>query len=316
MIGERTTGLPEYLAGRVGIVFATLFVLPAASAYPGYNKMTYSTPEQAEKRARQQLEYYNQLADQEPQLRIVRSVNDLEVVVSTWKTPEITPVVGLVLLMEGADPILTPDDLGNWYQGGLRLVGPAWHGTRYSGGTGDPGPLTALGRKLLAAMAKFNMILDLSHLAEAAYLEAIDTYSGPMIASHSNPRTFLPGDRGLSDKMIRKLAARNGVVGIVLYNRYLNPNWRHGMPRDLVTLDTVVEAIDHVVQLTGDARYAALGSDFDGGFGLDAIPQGMDSIADIEKIAAALERRGYGQADVAAVMYGNWLRVLQDSLPT
>src|SRR5690606_8922892 len=104
--------------------------------------------------------------------------------------------------MEGADTILEPKQVEEWYERGVRAVGLAWMATRYSAGTGAPGKLSSLGRALLEVMASFNMILDLSHMAEDAYLEAVDHYPGVLIASHSNPRKFVNTDRHLSDAMI------------------------------------------------------------------------------------------------------------------
>lgn len=316
LLGERTTGLPEYLNGRVGIIFATLFVMPAENAFPGFYSMTYNSPQQAKQRAMEQVDYYRQLAAQEPRFRLVVSSKDLEAVVSSWiqPGPGQPPQVGLVMLMEGADPILTPQDLPKWHELGLRMVGPAWHATRYSASAGAPGPLSDLGRQLLAEMANLNIILDISHLAPAAALEALDSYAGPLMASHSNAHPFLPTDRGLSDEMIQKLAARGGVIGINLYNRYLLPGWQHGDSRAGVTLDTVAAAMDYVVQLAGSAENVAIGSDFDGGFGLDAIPSGMDTCADFLLIAEALEKRGYTREDIEKVMNGNWLRLLRQGL--
>ncbi len=316
MIGQCTCGLPEYLAGRVGLIFATLFVMPAQYAYPGYQTMTYATQAQADQRARQQLRFYQQLAEREPRLRLVTTANDLESVISGWTDPQPgqEPQVGLLINMEGADPLQSPDDLTQWYQDGLRSIGLAWHATRYSGGTGEPGPLTGLGRRLLPAMAELNMILDLSHLSEQAYLEAVDSYAGPLIASHSNPRRFLPTDRGLSDEMIRKLIARDGVVGLVLWNRYLDPSWTADSSPSLVTLETVGDAIDHVAQLAGDALHVGIGTDFDGAFGAEAIPDGMDSVADLIKLTEVLSRRGYSAHDIEAILHGNWSRILRRCL--
>jgi membrane dipeptidase len=313
VIGERTTGLPDWLVGRVGLVFSTLFVMPQAYAYPGYNRMTYTSPQQAETRAWEQLTFYQQVADEEPFLQLVTDQTSLEAVTKTWLQSGEEPVVGWVLLMEGAEAILTPADLPRWYEAGLRILGPAWKATRYAGGTGAPGPLTRLGYKLLEEMAALNMILDLSHLSEQAYQQAVEVYPGQMIASHSNPRPFNPGDRGLSAPMITQLAQRDGVMGIMPYNRYLQPGWQAGQPR--LPLDTVVDAIDYVVQVTGSARYVALGSDFDGGFGVESLPEGMDTVADLRLIAQGLQERGYSVEEVGLILYSNWLRVLKNSLP-
>jgi membrane dipeptidase len=220
----------------------------------------------------------------------------------------------LVLAMEGADPIREPAELPEWYDRGVRVVGPAWSGTRYAGGTREPGPLTTLGRRLLDRMADLTMILDLTHLAEEAYLQALDRYPGPIIASHSNPRRFRPGDRGLSDQMIALLAERQGVVGIVPLNLFLSPEWQMGDPKEAISITTVADAIDYVAQLTGSSEFVGIGSDLDGGFGAESIPAEMDTVADLHLIADVLGERGYSQTDVENILYANWLRVLQRGL--
>ena len=316
LIGQRTTGLPEYLAGRVGIVIASIFVMPAALAYPGYSSMTYTTAKQAGARAWEQLRYYQNLTKPGSGFVLIKSLLELNKVITQWAhpLPNVKPNVGLLISMEGADPIASPEELGDWYEAGVRAVGPAWRRTRYSGGTGEPGPLTDLGRKLLSEMSQKNMILDLSHISERAFLEAVEIYSGTIIASHSNPRQFLPTDRGLSNEMIHKLVERDGVIGVVLYNRYLKPGWKRGDARSQVTLETVMQVIDAIVQLAGDSHHVALGTDFDGGFGLDSIPFPMDSIADLLDLVDVLRNWGYTDADMDRIFNYNWLRILQQGL--
>lgn len=315
IVGERATGLPEWLSGRIGIIFATLFVMPARREVQPYITMVYSTPAEAESHARRQLAYYHELAEDGSPFRLVTAQKQLDEVLATW-TAESDPsgrLVGLVPLMEGADAITSPADLPGWYQSGLRIVGLSWAATQYAGGTGEPGPLTSLGRQLLNGMAELDMILDLSHVSEEAFLEAVDLYPKSVIVSHSNPHPFLPTDRGLSDAMIKKLAQRDGVIGIVPYNEFLLPGWHPGSPR--ASINRVVEAVDYVAQLTGSSRYVAIGTDFDGGLGPEALPEGMDTIADVQKIISALQDAGYSRSDVQAVARDNWLRILRKTLP-
>lgn len=316
-VGGRTSGLPEWIQGRVGIVLASVFVMPLRRAYGQWRKQVYATPAEAFVRASQQMDAYKALAADEPRIRLILTRDDLNTVVASWnvRDSEEAGAVGLVLSMEGADPIQEPAQAREWYARGLRGVGLAWAATRYAGGAGEPGPLTDLGRELLAVMAEIGMLLDLSHMAEEAYLQSLDLFPGVVIASHSNPRAYLPTDRGLSDEMIRRLAAREGVVGVVPYNRFLKPGWQTGDPREAVSVRTVAEAIDYVAQLTGSSAHVAIGSDFDGGFGVESIPAEMDTIADLAQIAEALLRRGYQAADIEAIMNGNWLRILRRSLP-
>lgn len=315
--GSATCGLPEALLGRVGIIFGTLWTCPAyAKLSP--SDPAYETPAQAYQLALDQYDVYQRLADNCEQIALVRSRADLESVLATWGEGYYlhTHKVGLVLSMEGADGIPEPKAFEEWYERGIRAVGLAWTETRYSGGTGRPGPLTKLGRELLEVMDSFHTILDLSHIAEEAFFEALDMYSGQIIASHSNPRRWRDSDRHLSDAMIRRLAEHDGVIGVVLYNVFLQTGWVKGDPKHKMPLDRVIGAIDHICQVTGSVRHVGIGSDFDGGFGRENIPAEMDTIADLNLIGTRLAARGYSAEDVNAVMSGNFLRVLRTSLPS
>jgi membrane dipeptidase len=163
-------------------------------------------------------------------------------------------------------------------------------------------------------MQRLGMILDLSHMAEESFWQALDAFSGTVIASHSNCRALVPTDRQLSDDMIRALAARDGVIGAVFANRFLDATWTAASERG-VALAEVVRHIDHLCQLTGTARHCAIGSDLDGGFGVESTPDELDSVADLTKLANALTRAGYGEDDISGIMGGNWLRVLRRTLP-
>ena len=167
----------------------------------------------------------------------------------------------------------------------------------------------------MEVMAELGMILDVSHLAEEAFIEAVDRFEGRVVASHANPRARVPGQRQLSDAMIRRLAERDGVVGIVLYNAFLRPGWSKGNPREAVTVAEAAAAVDHVCQVVGDVAHVGLGSDFDGGFGAESAPLEMDTVADLGRIVPALGEMGYGDDEIAAVMGENWLRLLREALP-
>jgi membrane dipeptidase len=319
--GHTMLGWPDWIRGRVAVIFATLFAAPGRRGLGAWDTQCYADPHEAHQRYRIQLERYRRLVEEHPgKFHLIHGLNDLEAVLAGWQAGEAgEPGVGLVILMEGADGVRDPGELPEWFAGGVRILGPAWAGNRYVGGTGEPGPLTPEGRDLLDGMAELGMILDLSHLAEEAALYALDAYPGVLVASHSNARALLPEsrspDRHLSDLVIRRIAEREGVVGIVLGNRFLKGGWQPSEGRQAVTLNHVTAQIDHVCQLTGDARHAALGSDFDGGFGLEAVPSGLDSVADLRLIGEALGARGYSPKAVEAVLGGNWLNLLRRALP-
>ena len=321
--GECLLGWPEYQRGHVAVIFSTLFAAPARKREL-WDSIWYPDFDTAHRLYRDQILLYQKLADSHPdQFRLITSRKELDSVVEHWSTPSQNDEghpVGLVYLMEGADGIRSPHELAEWYELGLRLIGLAWVGTRYCGGTGDPGPLTDDGKKLLAAMADYNFILDLSHMDEAAALEALDRYEGPIMATHSNCAALMKGadtNRHITDRVLRGLIERGGVNGLLPLNSFLKVGWmrKSGSRREEVPLDIYIAHIDHICQLSGNADHAAIGSDFDGGFGLQSIPPELDSIADLPLIASKLHERGYSDSDAQKILGGNWLRFLREHLP-
>ncbi|HLV35571.1 MAG TPA: membrane dipeptidase, partial [Spirillospora sp.] len=223
------------------------------------------------------------------------------------------PPLGFVISMESADPILEPEDLEEWYQAGVRLIGPAHYGMgRYAGGTGVEDGLTERGCRLLDEMARLGVILDLTHLSDKSFWQALERFGGPVIASHNNCRALVPHQRQFSDEQIRAIIERDGVIGAAFDDWMLYPGWIKGVTSTReVTLARVVDHIDHVCQLAGSSAHAGIGSDLDGGFGREQSPCDLDTIVDLQKIAGLLRERGYSDADVAAIMHGNWLRLLR-----
>lgn len=319
--GHTLLGLDEWIEGRVAVVFASLFATPRRRCKGTWDTQCYDDEEGAARLYAAQADAYRKLTEDHPaSFRLVTTGDDLDQILSSWKDrAETQPQVGLVMAMEGADAVLEPGQLDEWYERGVRMLAPAWAGTRYAGGTGDPAPFTSEGFALLDAMADLGLGLDLSHLAEEAVLQALDRFPGVLLASHSNSRELLPDsphpDRHLSDVVIRRLGERDGVIGIVPYNRFLVPGWQPPDGRGSATVDHVIAHIDHVCQLMGDAAHVGLGSDFDGGFGLEAVPIGLDSVADLRSIGDRLRARGYAETDVEGVLSGNWLRLLKRVLP-
>jgi membrane dipeptidase len=160
------------------------------------------------------------------------------------------------------------------------------------------------------------MILDATHLSDASFFEALDRFDGPVLASHNNCRELVPDGRQFSDEQIRLLIDRGAVIGAALDAWMLYPGWIRGRTaRDVVTLDAVVDHIDRVCQLAGNARHAAIGSDLDGGFGTEQAPVGLDRISDLQKLDGMLAARGYPPADIDAIFHGNWLRFFREHLP-
>jgi membrane dipeptidase len=308
--GIATVSLPALLEGRVAVIGGSLYAAPWSKSHPEPIP-TYRTPEEAYHLAVKQIDYYRRLDDEREDVRLLHEETTLDEVLASWKTE--SPQVGIFAVMEGADPIRDPDELAWWVERGLRGVGLSWAaGTRYAGGNARPGGLTDEGHDLLDAMADFHLLLDLSHLWVEAAFEALNRYPGPVVATHANPRAFVDSPRMLTDDLILAIAERGGVIGIVAYNRMLDPEWRYGEPR--LPLTRMVQAIDHICQITGDASFVGIGSDLDGGFGLRSIPAELGSIADLQKLGGILTERGYGEDDINDILSGNWLRVMTYTL--
>jgi membrane dipeptidase len=322
-VGDTLLGWDAYQQGRFAVIFATLFASPMRYQEGEWDTECYIEDGQAESLYRHQLDLYHKLVDQHPdKFRLVLTQADLTDTLAAWQElpeeSETQPPVGLVLLMEAAEGIRSVDQIAEWVAGGVRLIGPAWAGTRFCGGTLEPGPLTKAGYQLLDGMADQGLILDLSHMDEQAALQALDHYPGIIVATHVNAKALLPNkesNRFLSDRLIHGLIERDGVIGVVPYNLFLDENWAKGMRRELVSIQKVVNQIDYICQLAGDALHVGIGSDFDGGHGWQSVPFEIDTIADMQKLAPLLGEKGYSDENIAAIFGKNWRRVLQSALP-
>lgn len=321
--GDSLIGWADYQRGQVAIVFSTLFAAPLRSKEGNWDKICYSSYDEAHRLYLDQLRLYHQLTDSKPEhFRLILDAKALRGHIADWQDASKTArPVGLVPLMEGADGIRGVDELAEWHELGVRLIGLAWSGTRYAGGTKEPGPLTDEGRRLLKAMADFNFTLDLSHMDEQSALDALDLYEGPIVATHVNCLALLPNfptNRHFSDRVLRGIIERGGVIGNVPLNSFLKTGWnrKNGSRREEVPLDVLAAHMDHVCQLAGDSLHCGTGSDFDGGFGLQSVPPEIDTVADLQKLMPLLAARGYSESDAANILGLNWLNFLRKNLPS
>lgn len=307
--GERLVTLPDLIASQVRLVIGTIFALPSRSASMfECESPTYSNDREARQIGLDQLEYYNRLAAEDSRVVMIRTLADLETHLANLELG--INQLGLIASMEGADPIVHPSELAGWVGKGLRLIGPAWRSTRYCGGTDEPGPLTPLGYELLAEMERQGVILDLSHMAEESFYNSLDAYHGPVIASHSNCRHYVNTDRQLSDDMVRRLVERDGVIGVVLYNRFLVWPDENRKP----DLEDVIRHMSRICDLAGHTRAVAIGTDWDGGFGGESIPAPLTGLNDLPMLAEALLKHGFSEDDVKGIFHGNWVRALRRGL--
>ncbi len=304
-----TVALPELRAGEVALCFATLF---ARAKQPGSPFSGYHSPAIAYAQAQGQLAYYRQL-EREQAVHILRDWAAVAAHLSRWQEHGASQPLGLILSMEGADPIVEPAQVVDWWNDGVRIVSLAHYGlSSYAHGTESTGPLLARGRELLQRMADIGMILDVSHLADESFSQALDEFGGTVLASHSNCRALVPGDRQLTDAMLQQLFERDAVIGVAFDAWMLQPGWVKGVTtNEHVSLEQVVDQLDHICQLAGNASHAAIGTDLDGGYGGEQCPHDLNTIADLQKIPHLLQQRGYQETDITAIMSGNWCRLLQ-----
>lgn len=315
-----TVSLPELRRARVAICLATLLARsgPEIPFQPGFKRtdLDYKTPSAAYAHAMGQLAYYRWL-EERGHARILTTAAALTAHWTDWqKRPESAPL-GLIITMEGADPITDPAQVRQWWAQGLRAIGPAHYGrSHYAGGTNSDVPLTPAGIELLREMGAAGMILDVTHLCDRSFFEALDHFPGRVLASHHNCRALVPCERQLSDEQIRRLIERQAVIGIALDAWMLIPGWVRGASRPgSLTLEIAVNHIDHVCQIAGDVRHCALGTDLDGGFGSEQTPADLRSYSDLRRLEGMLERRGYRSPDIDALFFGNWLGFFGAVLP-
>ena len=306
--GLAMISLPELRRGNVAIVFATLFAIPRESwTHPGeIDPDGYANPEVAEAQALQQLAVYEGWAAR-GNARLICSRADLEHHLELWREDGLP---GIVVLMEGADPIVRVADLPKWWARGVRIVGTSWGATRYAGGTDAPTGLTALGRELIPALEAQGFTLDISHQSYEAFWDSMAAGAKRVIASHSNTFHLTPtGNRHISDDMIRAIGERDGVIGSVMFNRFLEPRWTREDRRVPVTLANQGKAhMTHVADLIG-WNHVGIGSDIDGGLGRDESPEELETIADLHKIGDVVPETAR-----EGVLGGNWLRFLRRAL--
>jgi membrane dipeptidase len=317
--GHTLLGWPEYQQGRVAIIFSTLFVTPGKSR-KDWETIFYTDFDEAHRLYRKQLDLYHELTDRHPDhFRLIGTRSDLEAVLAHWADASFeSHPIGLVPLMEGAEGVRSPNELEMWWEAGVRVIGLAWAGTRYCGGTREPGPLTDDGITLLKAMAGIGFTLDISHMDELAARQSLDLYPGAVIASHANAAAIIPeysGNRHLSNDVIKALIERGGIMGLVPTCKFLNYGWQRGDGRERITLEMAAAHVDHICQMGGSAENVGFGTDFDGGFGVDAVPGEVDSIADMQKLGPILAAKGYKDEEIANIFGGNWIRHLQTHLP-
>ncbi len=309
-----TVSLPEMRRSGVGICVATLIARVEHNAYSPV--AGWRSPAQAWAQTQGQLAWYRAMEDAGEMVQISDRAK-LDKHLALWEsteTPEDTPI-GYVLSLEGADSILSLDHLARAREQGLSAIGPAHYGPGvFANGTDASGGFNPGGRELVKEMDRLGFILDVTHLCDDCFWEALDLFQGPVWASHQNCRVLVPHMRQFSDEQIKALIARGAVIGAALDAWMLVPGWVRGKttPQSAkLTLEQFVDHMDHVCQIAGNAQHSGIGSDLDGAFGCEQTPADLETIADLSKIANLLSARGYSAAEVAAITHGNFINFLK-----
>jgi membrane dipeptidase len=312
---KATVSLPELRKGNIGLVVATQigrYVAPD-NHLPGWH-----SPEQAWAQTQGQVSWYKAM-EEDGEMIQVNDLQSLETHIALWNDgqPNEKKPVGYILSLEGADSFVTVNHLERACNYGLRAVGPAHYGPgRYANGTDATGHLGPEGFELLKEMERLNIILDATHLCDDAFWDALDHFNGHVWASHNLCRALVNHNRQYSDEMIKALIERGAVIGAALDAWMMVPNWVRGVstPKGMnCNLEVMVDHIDHICQIAGNALHVGMGTDLDGAFGREQCPYDLETIADLQKVPALLKKRGYSDADIGNMMHGNWLRFLQNA---
>lgn len=293
-----TLTFEELRLASTRLCMGTLFAAPKTHDYSA----GYTNAAEARAEALAQLEVYQRWED-EGRIRLLKSREEIaeHLAISNSFSNSFSNSLGVVLLMEGADPISDADDLPFWVNAGVRIIGPAWGATRYAGGTEAAGPLTPLGKELVTGIKELGITLDASHLDDASFWDAVEI--GPrMIASHSNSRALVSGNRHLTDDMVKVIADQDGIIGLVFLSKFMKDGWQDGDPKE--PLQLLADHATHYANLIGWER-VAIGSDMDGGFGAEKTPIGMDEYRHLPQFLELLPPLAR-----AGVAYQNWARWL------
>jgi membrane dipeptidase len=244
--------------------------------------------------------------------------------------------------------------LRDYYRLGVRYMTLSWSNTNeWADSSGDINDssvqhhngLTDFGKQVVLEMNRLGMMVDISHVADKTFWDAIATTKAPVIASHSSARALVAAPRNMTDDMLRAVAKNGGVVQVNFFSAFDDENFRQAeaaqakdkaaavqkyvdqmkaegkevnyieedrIEREWMAkiprppLKSLIDHIDHIAKVAG-VDHVGLGSDFDGVSG--ATPQGIDSAADLPKITQALLDRGYSAEDIKKILGGNLLRV-------
>ena len=310
-----TVAFPELSKGNIGLVVATQI---ARYVSPGSALSGWHSPEQAWAQTQAQLAWYKEM-EACGEMKMIKNIDELNkhvaLCVNDRNNQNNKKPIGYILSLEGADSLVNISYVERAYNYGLRAIGPAHYGPgRYANGTNATGSLNENGKALLKEMERLNIILDVTHLCDDAFWDAMNLFHGHLWASHNDCRALVNHNRQFSDEQIKILIERDAVIGAAFDAWMLMPDWKRGTstPKQMnCNLEKVIDNIDHICQLAGNTLHVGIGSDLDGAFGKEQCPYDLETIEDLNKIPQLLINRGYSNKDFENIMHGNWLRFLR-----
>ena len=292
---EESISFKSLERGNVRMCMATIFTECCAPDEPfGYRD--HDDRDGAHAAGARQIALY-EAWEEEGHFRIARSIRDIDDALEGNGPP------AMVMLMECADPIRSPEEVAWWIERGVGMIGLSWsHGSRYSGGNGRPGGLTSEGEELVAAIDEAGGAHDASHLSDESLDDLLRIASGPIASSHSNVRALLPRNkyptRHLHEDHVKEIARRGGVAGVNLYSRFLADDRR-------AVIDDVIAHVESLAEAFGRHR-VGLGSDMDGGFGPDELPEQLERPERYGMLVEALERAGWSPEECSSFRFRAW----------
>lgn len=293
--GQASVGFPEIQKGNIRIIFATIWVETDKSLFPTIGPK-YTTISEAVNLAKQQYQYYRSLCDENGFI-FITSREEFESVICSQPYK-----LGIVPIIEGADFIFDKSDLNYWIENGIKIIAPIWQKNQIGGCSELGGDLTTFGKSLVKYMSEKKMIIDISHMSDEATRSTFDCFEGIIINSHTCCRHFVDSKRLISDWQIQQIHKRNGVIGLMTWKQKLKE-------KSVVDINDFVDHICYIADLTGSISNIAIGSSMDGGYGVESLPRGMESIESLNLLQDKMIKRRFSEQDIEAVLYKNWLRV-------
>ena len=307
-----TLSLPELRTAEIGVCLTTLLARQEKEVNHGFG---WTTAETCYAMAHAHLAWYRAM-ERQGAMRMLKTRGDLAAHVADWHQNPTRAPLGFILTMEGADPVLNPDTIFEFHEHGLRAIGLTHYGAnRYGGGTRVEVGLAVDAIPLLANISKLGMTVDVTHLSDVAFWQLLDRFDGRIHASHQNSRRIAAWQRQFSDEQYRAVIERDGVIGMAFDIIMLQHGYVRGVSKREVLIERAVDNIDIVCQMAGNVRHVGIGSDLDGGYGVEQTPADLNKIRDLQRLTDLLGHRGYSDTDISAIMHGNWIRFFSEALP-